>query len=90
MRTVVAVWCEKVFTEGRVALRCGQKCHGYYKHEGPHRCRGHESEEQREKIYREHNIPTEAIIPEVTDEGQEECERQREIDQRYQIENKAH
>ena len=75
--------CEKVFTEGRVALRCRQTCHGYYKHEGPHRCREHESEEQKERFHREYNISKEAVIPEVTDESQEERERPREIDQWY-------
>ena len=64
--------CEKVFIGERITLRCGQTCDGYYRHEGPHRCREHESDEERERIHREYNIPVEAIIPEVTEESQEE------------------
>jgi hypothetical protein len=37
--------CEKTFQEGRVRMRCGQRCNGAYQHQGRHRCQEHEEDE---------------------------------------------
>jgi hypothetical protein len=72
--------CEKTWTSdsGRVTMRCGQTCNGFYPHQGSHYCQEHEAEDQRERIHREWNFAARGITEEIIEEDQEESEKQRE------------